>query len=150
MNTFKYFNSMILSCIDFLLLRNPEKTILGIMLGLVCFFLTVIFKPVIINFHWLNLKDAPGWGWIPLGITAVNLPSILCSLFKKPLYSEEVDEISRVIDKGDFSEAERRQIYRRLVGECIKNITLNKKINFELIKRREELTKLLQNQLGKE
>ncbi len=127
-----------LKAINILLLKNPERTVLGILLGVVYSFFANIFNPLLSKIQYIDMSKAPSGGWIPLGIICVNLPIIISHLFRKPIINEKVDEITKLIEAGCFTEIERRTMYRNLVSECIKNANLNKNFSeeFQLIQQK--------------
>jgi hypothetical protein len=117
---------LVLSFIDILLLKNPERTILGTFLGLVFAFLVRLFGPAIKRIEFIDPSAAPIWGWIPLGIILIHLPMVIWDIFHRPEINDEIDGIIKFIEKGQFSEIEKRLIYRNLVNQCVKNMTLRK------------------------
>lgn len=122
----------ILRCIDILMLKNPERTVLGLLLGVVLSFLSKLFEPILIKVEYINIANIQYWEWIPFGIVIVHLPYILWSIIRKPFVNDEVDDIIRFIEKSNFSEKEKRIVYRNLVNKCIENITLDDKNYIEL------------------
>lgn len=128
---------LVLSSVDILLLKNPERTILGTFLGLVFAFLSRLFKPALKQIEFIDVSAAPIWGWIPLGIIVVHLPMVLWGIFHKPAVNDEIDEIIQLIEKGRFSKIEKRQIYRNLVNQCVSNMTLKKDFSETLVRLRE-------------
>lgn len=117
---------LILRLIDVLLLRNPERTVMGVLLGIVFAFLTTLFHPVLIKVELFDITSAPKWGWIPLGILVVHLPMVVWNIVHKPTMNDEVDEIIRLIEKGNFTDSEKRQMYRNLIQQCISSVDLKR------------------------
>lgn len=125
---------LVLSSVDILLLKNPERTILGTFLGLVFAFLSRLFRPAIKQIEFIDLSAAPIWGWIPLGIILIHLPMVFWGIFHRPAVNDEIDEILKLIEKGQFSKIEKRQIYRNLVNHCVSNMALKKDFSDTIVR----------------
>jgi hypothetical protein len=132
-------NGTWLPLINILLLKNPERTVLGVLLGVVISFLSRLFSPLLETIKIMDIGKAPSWGWIPLGIVIINLSNIFTSTLTKPRINEEIDNISKLIEDGSFSASEKRQVYRSLINACLKNVTLKKDFTDELNKMQKDL-----------
>ena len=114
---------VILQCVDILLLRNTERTVLGILLGITLGFLAHLFSPAFKASDIIDVSQAPLWGWVPFGIIIVHMPMILWDIFHKPNVNDDIDTIIRLIEEGNFAESEKRQIYRNLVTRCVSQLS---------------------------
>lgn len=140
-NTEEKINRIWLKLVNVLLLKNPERTVLGVLLGVVFSFFSKIFTPLLEKIQYIDISKAPTWGWIPLGIVFMNLPVIVSLIRKKPRINEKVDEVTKIIEEGNFSEVERRRMYRNLVSECVKNVSLHKNFAEEFDRIQNDLLK---------
>jgi len=113
-----------LKLINILLFKNPERTVLGVLLGFCFSFCARLFSPALKKIEYINIDNAPDWGWVALGLILINLPKVCSNICSKPKINEYIDEISELIEAGNFSESEKRLIYRNLVSQCVKNVTL--------------------------
>lgn len=117
----------LLRYIDILMLKNPERTVLGVLLGVVVSFLFKLFEPYLSKIDILNLAKLQLWEFISFGVIIVHIPYLLWSIIRKPLINDEVDDVIRLIESGNFSEKEKRQMYRNLVNKCVNSLSLGKK-----------------------
>ncbi len=123
---------LVMRIIDVLLLKNPERTVLGVAIGSVLAFCSKLFTPVLKTIEFIDIEKAPIWGWIPIGIIITYFPIILWKFIHKPKVNDDIDELLRLIEQGNFSEAEKRLIYRNLIRQCIANVTLKKGFSTEV------------------
>lgn len=114
----------VLYYVDVLMLKNPERTVLGFLLGLVLSFLSQLLKPALLKIEAISLTNIQPWEYIPVGVIIVHLPYILWSMFRKPFFNDEVDEVIRLVEHSNFSDKEKRNIYRNLVNKCTENLFL--------------------------
>lgn len=117
----------LLRYIDILMLRNPERTVLGILLGVVLSFLFKLFEPFLEKMDFLSLAKVQLWEYVSFGVLVIHLPYVLWSIIRKPSINDEVDEVIRLIERSNFIEKEKRQMYRNLVNKCINNLSMEKK-----------------------
>lgn len=101
------------------LLRYPERTALGISLGSTLAALSVIFKPALKTTGAASLVDLPLWAWLSLAVIFMHLPAIV-SMFRRPSSAAQVlDAFSETIERSNFSEAEIRSQYRKLIDRML-------------------------------
>ena len=101
--------------LDLLLLNNPFKSSIGVLLGLGIAGLS----PLIEETTGLPLGLVPWWSWVSLFVVFLNLSD----LFKKPVISPEYQETLDLIERGRreglISDVEARQRYRLLIQRVI-------------------------------
>lgn len=111
---------------DLLLMNSPNRTGLGVVLGLGVYVLTLIFEPMLNNFTLLNLTRLPAWGLPVLGIVVMNLRAIKCSLTEDSVGDEEVDVAIKVIEKAKMSPGAARHQYILLIAKVIEGIKVKR------------------------
>ena len=105
--------------VDMLLLKDPVRTSLGLVLGGTLSFLRILLEPALRDIPFANFVDAPPWGWLALGTLIMHVPTVL-HLWKRPsVGSHAMDMFFASIDRAGFSAAERRQLYRRLIERIV-------------------------------
>lgn len=119
-------SKLIMTAIDILMIKNPERTGYGILLGSVLMFLSKLFSPLFKQVSYMDIDATPFWGWITFGICITHLPFILWSIFHKSIVDDQIDSAIKIIEKGNFSENEKRQLFRKLVNKCVENVVLKK------------------------
>lgn len=127
-------NRLLLRAINILLLNNPERTVLGVLLGIVFSFLFKLFAPTLKTIKSIDVIGAPEVGWVALGIILLNLPTVLAKIVRPPKINEQVDALTRLIEQGNFSDAEKRRMYRDLVCKVLANVTLKGNFSSDFIK----------------
>jgi hypothetical protein len=117
----------LLRCVDILLMKNPERTVLGVLLGITLSFLSKLFEPSLVKIDSISLAKVHVWEFISLGILAIHFPYVISKIIRKPRINDDVDEVISLIEKSNFSEKEKRQMYRNLVNKCISSLSLEQK-----------------------
>jgi len=117
-------NHVLLKFINILFLKNPERTVLGLLLGVVFSFLSKLFSPFLKTFNTIDINEAPDLGWVALGIVIINLPVIFANMVSRPKINEEIDSVTKLIEQGNFSDIEKRKLYRDLVCKVLAKVTL--------------------------
>ena len=130
---------IIIKVIDVLLLKNPERTVLGVAFGAILAFCSKLFFPALKKIDIIDIERAPIWGWIPIGIIITYFPLILWKIINKPRVNDEIDELIRLIEHGNFTETEKRLLYRNLINQCISNVTLKKSFSSQISQLSKEL-----------
>jgi hypothetical protein len=115
-----------LRALDALLLRNPERTALGVMLGFTCHGALSLFAPAL-ALHHMPVNIVEWWECLTFGVVIVHLPFILWSVRHKPLISDELETLLQLIEFSNIGELEKRQAYRRVVNKCIEEFSLSTK-----------------------
>lgn len=119
-------SAIILRAIDVILIKNPERTALGVLFGAVLIFLSSLFSPVLKEIKIIDISSAPKWGWIAIGILLSHFRIFLRKLFRKTVIDDEIDKILMLIGEGNFSKVEKRQLYRKVVNQFLVSLRLDK------------------------
>lgn len=107
---------------DLLLLNAPNRTGLGVALGLGIYVLILIFEPLLSTFTQLNLTRLPVWGLPVLCIAVLNAKAIKCSLTEDTVGREDIDVAIKLIEKSKMSPAAARHQYILLIAKVIEGI----------------------------
>lgn len=118
--------------LDTILAKHPARTGLGVILGTSLDFLVRVFEPSLKQLEFMDVTAAPPLGWVAMGILIMHIPTMLALIGRRPVGSEALDEALTLIERGNFSAAERRQRYRTLIDVVSKNIALSEKIKREV------------------
>jgi len=97
------------------LLRHPTRTVLGVMLGLVCSLLATLFAPLLRGVPHTDFEHIALCHWIGLGFFLMYWRLAWAYLAKRPGLSEEIQEVLDLIEKGNLSNAEKRRLYRAAI-----------------------------------
>lgn len=119
---------------DVLLAKDGRRTGLGFFLGVTFLLFIKLNAPWLKTITYMDYTGAPLWGWICLGIVIMHFPNIISLFQKESLGNESVDQAIELIVRGNFSIAERRQLYRGLIQHLTCEISLNKKTQSEVEK----------------
>lgn len=114
-----------LRVLNVLLLGHPNKTSLGVVVGLAISGVIRIFAPALTAGDYVDLASTPWWAWVAIGVVLAHLRTLWRFWTHAPTHSEKIDEAMMVIEEGNFSAPERRQHYRRLVNKVIDEVKLN-------------------------
>lgn len=125
--------------VEILLTKHQARTSLGAILGVAMAFIVNLFMPILSTFKYVDFNRVPFYGWIPVGILILHIPTIFSYVTTKPIANEEIDEILALIEKANFSKIEKRQQYRNLITKVSDKIKLNKEIEKELIIAKENI-----------
>jgi hypothetical protein len=120
--------------LDMLLVNNPVRTSLGVVLGCSLEFLSRLFEPALRNFPYIDLAARPWWGWMVAGILVMHIPTLLMLFRQKTMGDEELDRAIALIERGNFAEPEKRRHFRELVTRATLNIGLTQKTQREVEK----------------
>ena len=110
--------------LDALILRNPERTAIGGMLGLSLYGLFGIIRSLLLS-KGIDLRNIEWWAFISFGIVIVHLPFIIWSVRKRPIISDELDNLITLVESTNIGELERRMAYRKIVNKCIEEFSLS-------------------------
>jgi hypothetical protein len=69
---------------------------------------------------------------IPFGVCFAHISTLLGFLSTRPHSDESIDDAMRLIKEGNFSDTERRALYRKLVETVLKNVALSPKVQQEM------------------
>lgn len=111
--------------LDVIFTKYPARTSLGVVLGCVLLFLTRLFAPALQTITVVDLSGAPWWGWLFLGVLVMHAPTIVHLFGQKPLGDDVIDKALDLIDRGNFTQAERRQQFRNLIERVSTQVVLN-------------------------
>jgi hypothetical protein len=111
--------------LDVIFTKYPARTSLGVVLGCVFLFIIRLLNPALQTITMLDFSGAPWWGWLFLGILAMHTPTIVYLFGQKPVGDDAIDKALDLIDRGNFSHAERRQQFRNLIERVSKQVALN-------------------------
>ena len=101
--------------VGILSLKDPRRTSVGIVIGSCLSFLSTLLEPLLQTVTFANFAALSWWSWFAPGILIMHVPTIRY-LFKQPSVGHHaMDVYFAAIDRGDFSPAEKRQLYRRLI-----------------------------------
>jgi hypothetical protein len=103
----------------------PARTSVGVVLGATLWFLADLFEPSLRSVTYANFAGVPWYGWFAPGLLIMHVPTI-CSLFRRqPTGDEQLDRLFEMMDRGNFSEAERRRLIRMLIDRVAGSIVLS-------------------------
>lgn len=111
--------------LDVIFAKYPARTGLGVILGCALGFATRLFAPVLKSIEFADFVGAPWWGWITLGILIMHSPTIVSLFMQKAIGNDAVDQALDLIERGNFTQTERRQQYRNLIERVSSNVALN-------------------------
>ena len=101
--------------LGFLFLRDRIRAPLGVVLGGSLWTLSELFGPALKDLAFLDLAVMSWWRWLLLGILIMHIGTILRLIWKPSSGSDTLDTVIELIERGGFSEVERRQRYRQLI-----------------------------------
>ena len=127
-----------LKAVSVLLLKNPERTVLGGVLGLALSFLFKLFSPALKSVSMINIQEASDYGWMAIGIILLYLPIIYDKLTKRPKINDEIDQVICLIEESNFSEPEKRNMYRELVNNILSTVSLQSTLRNQELKLQEK------------
>jgi hypothetical protein len=110
--------------LDVIFAKYPARTGLGVILGCTLGFATRLFAPALKSIAFADFAGAPWWGWVTLGILIMHSPTIASLFTQKAIGNDTIDQALDLIDRGNFTQAERRQQYRNLIERVSSNVAL--------------------------
>lgn len=123
---------------DILFLKNPVRTSMGILIGIVLWGFSPVFSPIVEDFTQLDFSQTSPAAWIALGVVGISLQG---SPIKTKL-PEDVEVLFDILDnteKAGLSTQETRAKYRMILEKYAVNVALNQETENEL----EEIKKQL-------
>lgn len=99
--------------LGFLFSKEPERASLGVVVGCALSSLSVLFEPALRTAAVVDVSAMSWWSWLPLGVAIMYAPKILW-LLKRPSVGPH-DAVLESIERANFSAAERRQQYRKVI-----------------------------------
>ncbi|OCY31907.1 hypothetical protein BFR75_08580 [Acinetobacter pittii] len=132
--------------LDVLFAKYPTRTGLGIVLGCALSFIINLFRPFLEKIESVDFNAAPWWGWLPIGLIIMHIPTIISVFHQNSIGNDTIDQALELIEKGNFSKMERRQHFRNLIEKVSSNIALSQNTSRELQKIEKELQRNSENQ----
>jgi hypothetical protein len=117
--------------LDFLFLKNPTRTSIGIVLGIVLSGFSPVFAPVLLDLTGFDVSAVHPVIWIALGV-------LICSLRGSPFKEKLPEDIEVAFDllhkaeKAGISKDELKTRYKMITDKYIQNIGLNTRAQKEL------------------
>src|SRR5262245_23744705 len=103
--------------LDMLFLKNPTRSSLGVLLGVLCNTFTQIFAPFLKEIQIVDLSTIAWWQYIVLGLGLMYLPLMVRYLFRVGGLGEDVEIALAIIRKAEHSGLPKtavRQLYLEL------------------------------------
>lgn len=122
-------SSIVNRAIDFLIVKQPLRTSIGVILGLVLGFLVQLFLPTLKALDFADFAGAPWWGWIIVGIFVAHVPTLISLMRTTPVGDEAISDALELIERANFPPAEKRQAYRHLLAKVLENLVLTQQTN---------------------
>lgn len=119
-------SAVVLRALDTLLIKNPERSAIGVVLGLAIQGMAEVCSPLLAR-SGFDLGRLEWWGAISLGLVLVHAPFVIWSMRHRPLISDELESLIELIESTNIGESERRVAYRRVVNKCIDQFSLASK-----------------------
>lgn len=107
--------------VGFLFSKEPERASLGVVVGCALSSLSVLFEPALRAASVVNVAAMSWWSWLPLGLAIMYAPKILW-LLKRPSLGA-YDAVLESIERANFSAAERRRQYRKLIDHHLQQVS---------------------------
>lgn len=126
--------------LDVLFAKYPTRTGLGVILGGVFWFLTKLFSPLLRDFTAIDINNNSLWGWLFVGMVIMHMPTIISAFRQNSIGNEEIDQALELINRGNFTNIERRQLFRNLIEKVCNKIALSATTRTEVQKIQTELT----------
>ena len=102
-----------------LFLKDPVRTSLGLVFGSALSSFSVLFEPALQAVTFADFAAMSWWQWLAPGILFIHVPTIVQLLKKPSVGNHTLDVLFELIDHGNFSAAEKRQLYRRLIERFV-------------------------------
>ena len=113
--------SIIKRAIDLLFIKNPAGTSMGVFVGVVLHWLSMLFLPIIEDFDIINVAALRLVYFIPLGIVLFNIKYIVIKGHKYDLAVEKALDQVRKAEKQKFiSKSEAKLQYTNIIRSYVK------------------------------
>jgi hypothetical protein len=113
-----------LRLLDALLFRNPERTAIGVAVGLAIDGIVGVFWPLLAS-KGIHLGRPDWWASVSIGLVLVHLPFVIWPIRNKPLINDELESLMQLIESTNIGELEKQAAYRKLVNKCIDDFSLS-------------------------
>jgi hypothetical protein len=117
---------------DILLMKYPTRTGLGLVLGSCLTVAVQLFEPGLSVIKSMNFKVVPWYGWLPVGLFTMHIPTVISTFRQKSIGNDPIDQAMELIERGNFSAAEKRRQYRMLVEKVANDAVLKQEFQREL------------------
>lgn len=117
---------------DLFLMNSPNRTGLGVAIGLSIHALILVLEPALTNFPQLNLTGLPLWAWPVLGIVVMNLRAIRSALKEDSVGNEQIDLAIRIINRAKMSPGAERHQYVLLIAKVIEDLKVSPRSTTDL------------------
>jgi predicted Co/Zn/Cd cation transporter (cation efflux family) len=131
MNPMDRWTQLLDKVLNLFLVDSPNRTGLGVAIGLFVHVLILIFEPML-TLAQLNLTRLPMWAWPVIGVVAMNARAIRASLKEESVGNEQIDLAIRVIKKAKMSPAAERHQYILLIAKVIEGLDVSPKRTTDL------------------
>lgn len=118
------FSRLLNRALDLIFAKYPARTGLGVIAGCTLGFVVRLFAPTLKNVEIADFAGAPWWGWVTLGILIMHSPTILALFRQRPIGNDPIDQALDLIERGNFTEAEKRRQLRSLIERVSNNVAL--------------------------
>ena len=112
------------TALNFLLLKYPTRTTMGLLFGVVGDFLIDVFHPFLSKLKWLNLAAFNAWRIGLFGAFIANLPAVFSKGNLREDLEEKFEVIRRSVREGELTKVEGRLLYQRLALDVISKARL--------------------------
>ena len=126
--------------LDIIFVKYPARTGLGIVLGSVFCFLARLLDPVLQTLTFADFAGAPWWGWLSLGILVMHAPTIASLFRQRPIGNDSIDQALELIERGNFTQTERRQHFRNLIERVARSVALSQETQREVTRIERSIT----------
>lgn len=140
------FSKLISQGLDVLFAKYPTRTGLGVILGGALSFIAKLFSPILQKVEIIDFNNTAWWGWIFIGLIIMHIPTILSIFNQNSVGNDTVDQALELIERGDFSKVERRQLYRNLIEKVSSSLALSQGTRREVQQIERELQRNSENQ----
>lgn len=131
-------SKVISNALDSFLLKNPERSSAGVLLGIVLSSFAPAFTPLIQKTMEIDFSSVPIIGWVAFGILLFNMPTLFSGKYKLSPEAENTIALIDEAEKKGMPRAEANQRRRLLILQYTRNLALNKEMETELKHLREQ------------
>jgi hypothetical protein len=120
--------------LDFFLLRHPKRIAFGLITGGILSFLAELFSCNLTYSKYFDFNAIPWYAWLFIGLFIMHIPTAFSAFRQKPIGNDPIDQAMELIERGNFSPAEKRLQYRQLVEKVANAAALKQEFQRELKK----------------
>jgi len=135
MNKLNKLTEKLYPIIDALLLGQPNRTVLGGLVGGTLWALILFFGPLLQQFSWIAPNAVPPFLYFVVGITVLHIPTIITRFRESKSLDEQFSDEFKLIDRAKregASDARIGQMYLDIVESLLQRVTLKEKAREEL------------------